>query len=159
MFLCVLMHHNVVFSLPHLRGRLFVSCLSTYWSICLCFSWLLFKTTYPKQTCGSFTLHSIIPEIDIFQCSGEQKLCAVFHGTVMHLWKLGEDTFLLYIGEKKLVVCISQIWSVRGKNHVPLLLLSVLCAAGSSGGVCSGQQLKGHWDTGMRNDSGGKSCH
>lgn len=115
------------------NGDFFLSGLSTYWFICLYFSWLLFKPTSPKQACSSFTLHSIFPETELFQCSGEQKLCAVFHGTVVHLRKLREDTFLLYIGQSTLYY--SQLWNGRGKNCVLLPLLSVRGAAGPSGGV------------------------
>lgn len=67
------MQHNVVYFLSHLRGRtlfLWLGCLHADLSACL-FSWILFKATYPKQTCVSSTSHSIFQETELLPSSAE----------------------------------------------------------------------------------------
>lgn len=141
-----------------------LGCLHTDLFACF-FSWLLFKSVYPKQTCGSFASHSIFPKIELFPHSGEQNLCAIFHGTVMHQWKLREDTFLLHIGEKNLVVRLRASCGMEGEGTVFLFFLPAWPAVWAVAVCCwvaAGQQhkaLSGLQATGMKDGSGGKSCH
>lgn len=117
MFLSVLMQHNGIFSLPHLKRRkLFVSWLSIYGFIRLYFSWLLYK---PIQTWPLALLPLTLfcqKQSSFLVVQNWQRLCAIFHGTGMHLWKLREDTFFIVYRAKNLVVRIRAGCGMGGEG-------------------------------------------
>lgn len=166
MFLCVLMQHNVVFNLPDIWEEEDFLCLG-------CWHTDLFACFFPGSCLRqpiqnrpvALLPHTLFfPEIELFPHSGEQNLCATFHGTVMHQQKLREDTFLLYIVKIILLWGSQAEWEGKEVLSSSFLLPALQCGQW----LCccwlfAGQQHKAPWApgrqaTGVKDGSGGESC-
>lgn len=105
MFLWDLMQHSGIYSTSFERKKAFCD-LAVYMLVYLP---VFFPGSCLRQPIQNRPA-ALLPRTLFFKAQSSfqvvqnwQWLCSVFHGTVMHPWRLREAIFLLYIGQKALL--------------------------------------------------------
>lgn len=104
---------------------LWLGCLHSGLSACI-FSWLLFKATYPKQTCSSSALHSIFQETELFPSSAELAVALYCLPWYSDASMEAQRSYIFTVYREKNLVRITGGCRMEGERTVFLFLFLLL---------------------------------
>lgn len=104
---------------------LWLGCLHTGLSASI-FSWLLFKATYPKQTCSSSALHSIFQETELFPSSAKLALSLYCLPWYSEASMETQRSYIFTVYRAKNLVRITAGCRMEGERTVFLFLFLLL---------------------------------